>query len=73
MHTENYRSLEIVNDRSNHLHDLIDYFYESHFRDNGLPRYDEMETINLLLHLRGLLEHYLEDYTDNIKVNSNRK
>lgn len=67
-----YRSLETVNQRSQYLHDLVDYFYESHFPNKGLPYYDQVETINALLHFRNMLEDYLQDYSDNIKIKSKR-
>lgn len=73
MQTKNeYRSLETVNQRSAYLHDLVNFFYESHFPNSGLPCYDQVETINVLLHFRSMLEDYLQDYSDNIKIQSKR-
>jgi len=69
---QEYRSLETVNQRSNYLHDLVDFFYESHFPNSGLPYYDQVDTINVLLHFRTILEDYLQDYSDNIKIKSKR-
>lgn len=60
-----YRSLETLNKRSNELHDLVDAFYESHFKNKSLPYYDRDDTINTLLYMRRRIESLIEDYVDN--------